>query len=177
MTSNDDTGFDVKQNRLDRPTGWMKIARYETVRFIIDALIESPPDHKFNKSELSRRTGMSREAIREHLPLLIELGIVNEIDESGWAEYELNDNGRVTKELLQLNNAVNAVEAGQSREIETKKLEISGSSQRFVEAPNFRGAVIQPYSMEGYSETTTVASSQPLDDRERTVRDMPGITA
>jgi len=110
--------FDTKQSRLDDPSGWLKLTRYESVRLIIDALLEAPPDYRFNKSELKRRSGLSREAIREHLPLLVELGVVREIDTEAWQEYELNSNGKVTKELFALNSALNSVLSGESKTVE-----------------------------------------------------------
>jgi len=108
----------MKQSRLDDPSGWLKLTRYESVRLIIDALLEAPPDYRFNKSELKRRSGLSREAIREHLPLLVELGVVREIDTEAWQEYELNSNGKVTKELFALNSALNSVLSGESKTVE-----------------------------------------------------------
>lgn len=110
--------FDTKQSRLDDPSGWLKLTRYESVRLIIDALLEAPPDYRFNKSELTRRSGLSREAIREHIPLLVELGVVREVDTEAWQEYELNSNGKVTKELFELNSALNSVLSGESKTIE-----------------------------------------------------------
>lgn len=114
----EETDFDVKNHRLESPSGWMKLVRYETVRYLVDALLESPPGMEFNKSELSRRTGMSRNSIKDHIDLLVDLGIVNELDDSGWEEYRLNDEGRVTIELFELNSAVNAVLAGQNKDLE-----------------------------------------------------------
>lgn len=111
------TDFDMKQSRLNDPSAWVKLTRYESVRLIIDALLEAPPDYQFNKSELKRRTGLSREAIREHLPLLIELGVVQKVDTEAWPEYELNDEGKVTKELFALNNALNSVLSGESKTV------------------------------------------------------------
>lgn len=153
-----DDGFDVKQNRLDHPTGWMALTRYETVRFIIDALLESSPGHKFNKSELARRTGLSREAIRDRIDFLVEIGVVNELSQSGWAEYELNDDGRVTTELFQLNNAVNAVLSGQSKDLDGKRYKIPEFSRRFTSAPNIHGAKIVPYDVNLESKKSTVTS-------------------
>lgn len=114
----DEMDFDVKRHRLENPSGWMRLVRYETVRYLIDALLESPPEMPLNKSELSRRTGISRNSIKKHIELLVNLGVVEEIDDSGWAEYKLNDDGRVTIELFELNSAVNAVLSGQSKNIE-----------------------------------------------------------
>jgi len=110
--------FDMKQSRLDNPSAWVKFTRYESVRLIIDALLEAPPDYQFNKSELKRRTGLSREAIREHLPLLIDLGVIQEVDTESWPEYELNIDGKVTKELLALNSALNSVLGGESKTVD-----------------------------------------------------------
>lgn len=110
--------FDIKQSRLDNPSAWVKLTHYESVRLIIDALLEAPPDYQFNKSELKRRTGLSREAIREHLPLLIELGVVREVDTEAWPEYQLNTDGKVTKELFALNSALNSVLSGESKTVD-----------------------------------------------------------
>lgn len=124
-------GFDPKQDRLENPSGWVKLTRYETVRLLVDALLESPPDHQFNKSELERRTGLSREAIREHLPFLVELGVVEEVDSSDWAEYRLNDDGKVTKELLELNSAVNSVLSGEPKNVQKQpRVKLSDIDER-----------------------------------------------
>lgn len=123
-TADENNEIDVKKHRLEHPSGWMTLVRYETIRFLIDALLETPPDGKLNKSELSRRTGMSRNSISSHIELLVDLGVVSEVDDSGWAEYKLNDSGRVTTELFELNSAVNAVLTGQSKNIR-EELEVS----------------------------------------------------
>jgi len=118
MTSNDETEFDMKQSRLDNPSGWIALTRYETVRLLVDALLEAPPEYQFNKSELERRTGVSAEAIRKHLPTLIEMGIVEEVEGSEWPEYRLNDDGKVPKELFELNSAVNSVLGGEPKNVQ-----------------------------------------------------------
>lgn len=121
-SSGGDGEFDMKQSRLDNPSGWIELTRYETVRLLIDALLEAPPDYKFNKSELERRTGLSREAIRQHLPQLLELGVVEEIEGEEWAEYRLNSDGKVTRELLELNSAVNSVLSGEPKDLQEQTL-------------------------------------------------------
>lgn len=118
MTSNGETEFDVKQSRLNDPSGWIRLTRYETVRLLVDALLEAPPEYQFNKSELERRAGVSTEAIRKHLPTLIEMGVVEEVEGSGWTEYRLNDDGKVTKELFELNSAVNSVLGGEPKNVQ-----------------------------------------------------------
>jgi DNA-binding transcriptional ArsR family regulator len=128
----DGNSFDAKKARLNHPSGWLELTRYQTVRFLIDTLLESSPGHKFNKSELERRTGMSRESIREHISRLVELGVIEEINDSGWPEYQLNEDGKVTKELLELNTAVNSVLAGESKNVQVEtnqKTEIPESTQ------------------------------------------------
>ena len=131
----DEGGFDAKQARLSKSSGWLELTRYQTVRLLVDALLESSPGHKFNKSELERRTGMSRESIREHIPRLIKLGVVEEVDDSGWPEYQLNDDGKVTKELFELNSAANSVLSGGPKNIEAEdeeETEVPESAQREV---------------------------------------------
>ena len=118
MTSTGGDEFDMKESRLAQPSGWIKLTRYETVRLVIDALLEAPPEYRFNKSELARRAGVSTEAIREHLDTLIDLGVVEEVDGSEWPEYQLNDEGKVTKELFELNSAVNSVLAGEPKNVQ-----------------------------------------------------------
>lgn len=118
MTSNSEAEFDVKQSRLDNPSGWIELTRYETVRLLVDALLEAPPEYQFNKSELERRAGVSTEAIRKHLPTLLEMGVVEEVEGPGWSEYRLNDDGKVTKELFELNSAVNSVLGGEPKNVE-----------------------------------------------------------
>lgn len=117
-TDSGSSEFDMKQSRLDNPSGWIELTRYETVRLLIDALLEAPPGYQFNKSELERRTGVSREAIRTHLPRLIELGVVERQESGEWPEYQLNDDGKVTKELFELNSAVNSVLSGEPKSMD-----------------------------------------------------------
>lgn len=111
-------GSDMKQARLNNPSAWMTLTRYESVRLMIDALLEAPPDYQFNKTDLRRRTGLSREAIREHLPLLVELGVIQEVDSESWPEYKLRTGGKVTKELFALNSALNSVLSGGAKTVE-----------------------------------------------------------
>ena len=127
--------FDMKKSRIEEhPSGWMKLTRYETVRLIVDALLEASPDHKFNKSELERRTGASREAIREHLPLLVELGVVEEINDGNWAEYKLNEDGKVTRELHRLSSALNSVLSGETKNVQdTPQVTLDELAKREVE--------------------------------------------
>lgn len=115
----DSEEFNAKQARYDRPSGWIQLTRYETVRLLVDALLEAPPGYQFNKSELERRTGLSREAIGQHIQFLVELGVVNERDDGEWAEYELNSDGKVTRELFELTSAVNSVLHGEPKDVKT----------------------------------------------------------
>lgn len=119
MSQDTAESFDAKKARLENPSGWIKLTQYETVRLLVDALLESPPGYQFNKSELERRTGVSRESIRNHLPLLVELGVIEEDTSGTWAEYSLNDDGKVTKELLELNSALNSVLSGEAKNVQT----------------------------------------------------------
>lgn len=122
MAPSGEPEFDVKQSRLDEPSGWIRLTRYETVRLIVDALLEAPPEYQFNKSELARRAGVSTEAVRNHLSTLIDMGVIEEKEGSGWSEYRLNDDGKVTKELFELNSAVNSVLSGEAKNVQQQSI-------------------------------------------------------
>lgn len=108
------TGEDMKEARRRNPSGWMELTRNPSVTYMIDALIETPPDREFSKSELQRRSGVSRESIRKHFEVLSDLEIVEEVPRTD--RFRLNIEGVVTQELLELNSAVNHVRSrGETR--------------------------------------------------------------
>lgn len=101
------TGEDMKTARRQKPSGWMVLTRNSSVTYMIDALIETPPNREFSKAELERRSGVSDESIRKHFELLSDLEIVEEVP--GTDRYRINIEGVVTQELLELDSAVNYV--------------------------------------------------------------------
>jgi DNA-binding transcriptional ArsR family regulator len=162
--------FDAKEFRLSNPSGWMTISRYETIRLIIDALLEAQPEHEFNKSELERRTGVSREAIRKHISTLIELGIVEQVDEKGWPEYKLKKNSKVVKELNELNSAINSVLSGETKT--TQKFEIQLSNEQASPEAVFSRRGFDEFSRESVRQNMGQDNSQ-IERRENNLIESP----
>lgn len=110
-----DGDIDMKTLRREHPSGWMLLTRYQSVPYIIDALLEAPPNREFNKSELARKAGVSTKSVRERIDTLADLGIVRELtedDNRGRTRYSLNRRSPITQELVELNSAVSRVEKG-----------------------------------------------------------------
>lgn len=101
--------MDIKQYRREHPSGWLQLTKSESIPFLIDALLDSRPEREFNKSELARMSGVSRQSVSDHLPTLLELGILKKVGESN-KRYKINDKGPVARELYRLNSAINAVQ-------------------------------------------------------------------
>lgn len=109
--------------RDESPSGWLELTRSRTSPYIVDALLASPPGREFNKTELGDQAGVSRESVREHIDTLLKFGIVEEVPDSDPTRYRLNDRGKVTVELFELNSALNAVGSGADRDIDIEEEE------------------------------------------------------
>lgn len=108
---------DMQDVRRRNPSGWLELTDGEGLPFVIDALLDAPPGREFNKTELGDRAGFTRETVRSYIDRLVELGIAEKVPDTDPQRYRLNEDGRVTQEIFDLNSAVNAVRAGQDREI------------------------------------------------------------
>jgi hypothetical protein len=111
------TDVDMKEVRRRNPSGWLELSDGEGLPFVIDALLDAPPGREFNKTELGDRAGFTRETVRSYIDRLVELGIVEKVPDTDPQCYRLNKDGRVTQEVFDLNSAVNAVRAGQDKDI------------------------------------------------------------
>lgn len=78
----------------------------ESVGYMIDALMDMPGT-RFNESLLADKAGVSRQSVHTHITLLVNLGIVREIDDAGPVEYTLNDEDELVRLLYQLEGAIN----------------------------------------------------------------------
>jgi len=102
-------GSDTAELRQEQPSGWMRLARNETIPKVVDGLLDSRPGREFNKSELARQAGVSRQSVTSHIDELIRLGVVTEVPSTSPQRYRLKRNSPVTGKLRELNSAVNAV--------------------------------------------------------------------
>lgn len=101
----------TKSLRKKYASGWMELTKNRSMPFIIDGLLDFSPEKEFNKSELARKSGVSRESVRKYTSLLLDLNIIEEVPDTTEPRYRLNDKGTVTKKLFELNGAVGAVRA------------------------------------------------------------------
>lgn len=119
MTAGEDDASepDQKALRKEYPSGWMVLAKRPSVALMLDALLDAPPGWEFNQTEWGNRAGISRESVRKHLDLLLDVGVIEEIDTSPHPRYRVNEEGPVMQALHSLNGAVNSVGSGDEREL------------------------------------------------------------
>lgn len=108
---------EVKQMRLDNPSGWLELSMYESLSLMVDAIVDAPPEYTFTNPELASRAGVSDESVRNHIETLEELGVVTYSDED--SRYQVNENSRVLREVFALNDSVNAVRSGASPSVKS----------------------------------------------------------
>lgn len=114
---------EIKEMRRDYPSGWLELTMFESLAFMIDALIDAPPAYMFTNPELADRAGLSDESVRNRIDILEELGVVRRAPDGH--HYQVNDDSRVLQEILGLNDAVNAVRSGASPSIQRPSSGIS----------------------------------------------------
>lgn len=119
MTPADNSESDrtnAKQTRRENPSAWLKLTDNQTLPLIIDALLDSPPGREFNKTELGDHAGVSRESVRKYVDTLLEFNIVTEVANTDPQRYRLNDERKATRALFELQSALNAEGAKETRE-------------------------------------------------------------
>jgi len=111
---------DMKEIRREDPSGWLELTDNQTLPLVIDALMDAPPGKEYNKKELGDAAGLSRESIREYIDILLKFGIMTEVPDTNPPRYKLNDRGKVTVSLFELNSALNSVGSGEERDVSEK---------------------------------------------------------
>lgn len=102
-----------KEFRKKFPSGWMELARYETLVLVIDALLESNPNREYTEQELAEQSGCSKKSVDEHLESLVRLGVVNKLEGRVPPRYSLNEKSPITQGLYDLNLTVSQVKDGE----------------------------------------------------------------
>lgn len=100
---------DMKAHRTAYPSGWLLLTKSRTIPYVIDALLEAPPNRQFNQTELAQAAGVHRNSLAKYVDLLLELGIIDEAPASHPPRYHLRLESPVTRELFHLNDAINTV--------------------------------------------------------------------
>lgn len=99
--------MDIKKSRKEYPSGFMKLFREPSMRFVIDALLDRAPQSDFTKTELANQAGISTETLRKLFPTLKELGIIASIP--GTNRYHFQEIAPVSTVLIQLGGQVNSM--------------------------------------------------------------------
>ncbi|WP_137286218.1 hypothetical protein [Halorussus salinisoli] len=86
----------------DDETGLECLARLESVRLMLDALLEADPGESLTQEDVHLLTGVSRKRVWIHVEKLVELGVV---EESG-DEYVVNPSSAVLRWVQSLDAAV-----------------------------------------------------------------------
>jgi len=104
--------MDKKEFRKEFPSGWMEVARNESVVLTIDALLESSPTREFTQEELSGKSGLSERSIDNHMDELVDLGIVERLEDRTNERYRLNSKSSIIKKIRELDSMVQRVKSG-----------------------------------------------------------------
>jgi DNA-binding transcriptional ArsR family regulator len=97
---------EIAKLRDEYPSGLHILIQKESVGYMIDALMDMPGT-QFNKSMLAEKAGVSRQSVHTHITLLVDLGIVREIETADTVEYTLNDEDEIVRLLYRLEGVVN----------------------------------------------------------------------
>lgn len=97
----------TKEGRLNNPSGWLYLTQHESVPILIDAVLDWPTTREFTTQEFVDHSGLVRQTVSKHLDMLVEIGILEQIPEAYPQRYRIT-NSEVTRELFELNSALNA---------------------------------------------------------------------
>lgn len=95
--------------RADYPSGWLALTKNESVPYIVDALLDLPPRREINQTELAELAGVSRQSVSRHLDLLLTAEIVEPVENTSPQRYRFDPESDVSRALVQLDGAMNAV--------------------------------------------------------------------
>ncbi|QKY21838.1 hypothetical protein B4589_015570 (plasmid) [Halolamina sp. CBA1230] len=131
-----------KEFRKEFPSGWMEITRYETLVLVLDAFLESPAGREYNTEELASKAGCSEKSIEKRISILVDLGIIEELQKDrSETRYTLDTNNPITEKLYELNDTVYQVKQGDPPEStdgtpddENMNVTISRRGSRFRES-------------------------------------------
>lgn len=103
-----DTTDDIKSVRRRNKTGWLVISDDETVRFLIDAVLDlSPSSEQLPISELASQTGEPVDEIQKEMELLEDLDVIEVCEDGTMFEVQDLQDSPVLNTLYSLNSAVN----------------------------------------------------------------------
>ena len=102
------TDRNEKDRRKEHPSGWLVLTRNESVPYIVDALLDGPPQREFNQTELAEHAGVSRQSVGRHLDLLVDIGVLEPVDGTSRQRYRFDPDSPVSEAIVRLDGAMNA---------------------------------------------------------------------
>lgn len=101
-------GCESDSVREEYSSGWLVLTRNRSVAEIVDALLDLPPHREFNQSELAEQAGVSRQSVSRHLGLLLDVGVVERVENTGPQRYRFDPESDVSRAIIRLDAAMNA---------------------------------------------------------------------
>lgn len=101
------------ENRAEpAPSGWLVLAKNESIAMIVDALLDRPPHSQFTKTELADVAGVSRQSVHRHFELLIEIDVLQPVPDTSPQRYRFDPESEVSEAIVRLDGAMNAAGPG-----------------------------------------------------------------
>lgn len=97
-----------RSRREEYPSGWLVLARNESVAKVVDALLDLPPHREVNQSELADYADVSRQSVSRHLDLLVEIGVLEPVENTRPQRYRFDPTSDVSRAIVELDGAMNA---------------------------------------------------------------------
>jgi len=93
-------------------TGWVVLARNDSVATIVDALLDRPSHDQFTQTELAAAAGVSRQSVHRHLDLLLSIGVLEPVPDTSPRRYSFDPESEVSQAIVRLDGAMNAAGRG-----------------------------------------------------------------
>lgn len=107
-TQPDVNDLDTKQLRLEHPSGILHLFQHESVPFLIDAILDLPPNREMTKTEFADHAGVTRQTVSTYIDLLLEAEVLEAVPNTSPQRYRVAES-TVVEELFALNSAINSV--------------------------------------------------------------------
>lgn len=107
-----ETHRDRPADRSAADTGWLVLARNESVAKLVDALLDRSPHDQFTQTELADAADVSRQSVHRHLDLLLEIGVLEPVAHTSPQRYRFDPESDVSRAIVRLDGAMNAAGTG-----------------------------------------------------------------
>lgn len=106
------TSHNAKSPRESNPSGWLVLTKNESAAKVVDALLDLPPTREFNQTELAEQADVSRQSVKNHLNLLLDIDVLEKVEGTHPQRYRFNADSDVSEAIIKLDAAMNAAGPG-----------------------------------------------------------------